>query len=214
VPDDSQVDPQRVKADIDALEASQTRLVEHLRSLEAVDPATPSLLPGWSIGHVMTHIARNADSTLRMLAGLRQYWKGPESRRSDIELGAGRGWNELVDDVDATNLAVIRRMREYTDWQGTIETTSATRPATMLPHLRRREVEIHHVDLGLGFGFEDMPHDYVRAETRLLEMMWKARQPMGLTPLPEAVLALPEHTRLEWLVGRRSIDGVADAGVF
>lgn len=162
----------------------------------------------------MTHIARNADSALRMLAGLRQYWKGAESRAADIELGAGRAWEELVDDVEATNLAVIRRMREFADWAGTIETMTATRPAAMSPHLRRREVEIHHVDLGLGYGFEDMPHDYVRAEGRLLEMMWKARQPMGLTPLPDAVLALPEHTRLEWLVGRRSIEGVDPAGVF
>ena len=77
--------------------------------MTSVDPSTPTGLPGWTVGHVLTHIARNADSTLRMLAGLPQYWKGFESRIADIELGAGRRWDELVDDVVTTNEAVIRR---------------------------------------------------------------------------------------------------------
>ena len=34
---------------------------------EAVDPARPSLLPGWTVGHVLTHLARNADSMTRVL---------------------------------------------------------------------------------------------------------------------------------------------------
>ena len=206
-------DPTEMVGDVDALESSQLRLVEHLRSLNAPDPATPSLLPGWSLGHVLSHIARNADSILRMLAGLPQYWKGWESRTADIELGAGRPWTELVDDVETTGVAVVLRMREVTDWAGSVRAASAERPKAMLPHLRRREVEVHRADLGLGYGFADMPGDYVRKEARLLEMLWKARQPMGLTPLPDAVQRLPEHARLEWLFGRRAVDGVAPAAI-
>jgi maleylpyruvate isomerase len=170
-------------------------------------------LPGWSIGHVLTHVARNADSTLRMLAGLAQYWKGVESRTSDIELGAGRNWDELVDDVEATNDAVIGRVREVDDWSGTVQATTAVRPKVTVPQMRRREVEIHHVDLGLGYGFADLPADFVSFESRRLTMLWQARQPMGLTTLPEAVLELPERERLAWLCGRRSVEGIAPAGV-
>ena len=211
--DDGAIDPQRVARDIEALDESQQRLVTDLRSIAAVDPATPSELPAWTVGHVLTHIARNADSTLRMLAGLPQYWKGLESRVADIELGAGRSWDELVDDVAATNEAVIRRVREVGDWSGTVQSTTAVRPKATVPEMRRREVEIHHIDLGLGYGFADLPADFVGFESRRLTMLWQARQPMGLTVIPEAVLSLPEHERLAWLCGRRTLDGVEPAGV-
>ena len=207
------IDPQRVARDIEALDESQQRLVSDLRSMAAVDPATPSELPAWTVGHVLTHIARNADSTLRMLAGLPQYWKGIESRVADIELGAGRSWDELVDDVATTNEAVIRRVREVSDWSGTVQSTTAVRPKATVPEMRRREVEIHHIDLGLGYGFADLPADFVGLESRRLTMLWQARQPMGLTVIPEAVLSLPEHERLAWLCGRRALDGVEPAGV-
>jgi len=128
--------------------------------MEPADPRTPTELPHWSIGHVMTHIARNADSTIRMLAGLPQYWKGVESRASDIELGAGRTWDELVDDVVATNDAVDRCMREVTDWTGSVRATTAVRPKVTVPEMRRREVEIHHVDLDAGYHHRDWPEDF------------------------------------------------------
>ena len=74
--DDAAIDLEAVARDIDALDGSQQRLTEHLQAMAGVDPATPTDLPEWTLGHVMTHIARNADSTIRMLAGLPQYWKG------------------------------------------------------------------------------------------------------------------------------------------
>ena len=211
---ESDVDPAQVASEVDALERSEQSLVAHLRSLAPVDPAAPTVLPGWTLGHVLTHIARNADSMLRMLAGLGQYWKGLESRAADIELGSGRPWSELVDDIEATSEAVVRRMREVTDWTGSIRSTRAERPKAMAPMVRRGEVEIHHTDLGLGYDFVDMPADFVRAEGRRLEMTWKARQPMGLTEFPETVLRLAPHERLAWLCGRRVVDGVEPAGVF
>jgi maleylpyruvate isomerase len=210
---DGVLDSEQVGRAIDLLDESQQRLDTDLRSMAAVDPGTPTGLPGWTVGHVLTHIARNADSTLRMLAGLPQYWKGSESRIADIELGAGRSWDELVDDVATTNEAVIRRVREVVDWSGSVQSTTGERPKATVPEMRRREVEIHHTDLGLGYGFADLPADFVRFESKRLTMLWQARQPMGLTALPEAVLRLPEHERLAWLFGRLVLEDVAPAGV-
>jgi maleylpyruvate isomerase len=203
-------------ADIQGLADSHRRLAEHLSTVAAgdADPGRPSLLPSWTVGHVLTHIARNGDSMLRMLAGLPQYWKGFESRNTDIELGAGRSWSELVDDINATSAAVDRRMSEVVEWSGIVQATVSDRPKAMLPMLRRREVEVHRRDLGLGYGFEDMPSDYVRTDGRLMEMQWTARQPMGMTTLPAAVLALPEHDRLAWLMGRLDVPGVPPAGLY
>ena len=57
------------------------------------------------------------------------------------------------------------------------------------PFARWREVEVHRVDLGLGYEPEDWPAEYVRLELREMEMRWNARRPMGLTGLPPAALA-------------------------
>jgi maleylpyruvate isomerase len=45
-------------------------------------------------------------------------------------------------------------------------------------------------------------------------MLWRARRPMGLTPLPAEALALPPATRLAWMMGRVEIDGLAPAHLF
>jgi maleylpyruvate isomerase len=208
------VDIVAVRRAIERCNDSQRRLTDHLLGLPDTDPTQPCALPDWTLGHLLTHIARNADSTLRMLSGLAQYWKGPESRNADIQLGARRQWGELVEDVRTTGEAVSKRLDEVDDWSGLITTTTAPRPKVMVPDLRRREIEIHRVDLGLGYGFADLPSDFVRAETRWLEMMWQARQPMGMTPLPAAVRERPEYERLAWLFGRISIDGVDPANVY
>ena len=71
-----------------------------------------------------------------------------------------------------------------------------------------------HLDCLLKLqGFDQLPADFVAFELRRLTMLWQARQPMGLTGLPDAVLALPERERLAWLFGRRAVDGVDPAGL-
>ena len=87
----------------------------------------------------------------------------------------------------------------------------ARRPSCVF--LRWREVEVHRADLGLGYGPDDWPAEYVRTELVGLEMRWNARRPMGLTGLPPAALAAPEPHRLAWLLGRAEIDGLDPAGV-
>ena len=210
---DEPIDEREVADDIGDLAAAQARLVDHLLGIDPLDPATPSLLPDWTVGHVLTHLARNADSQLSMLAGHAQYPHGSEGRAADIEAGSGRSWDELLDDVEQTCAAVEEAFRACQDWSGTVGTITAERPKAMVPFLRLREVEVHHADLGLGFGFSDFPARYVRKELRIMEMLWRARKPMGLTPLPAEALALPPATRLAWMMGRVEIDGLAPAHV-
>jgi hypothetical protein len=67
----------------------------------------PSLLPGWSRGHVLAHWARNADGQTRMLqAAMRgevaaQYPGGDAQRAADIETGAARPAPLILHDVRA-----------------------------------------------------------------------------------------------------------------
>ena len=89
-------------------------------ALVGLDDATarPSLLPGWSVGHVLTHIARNAESVVWRLEGAArgelqdQYPGGLEQRTADIEGGAARTAEALADDVRQTSAAVELVMAE------------------------------------------------------------------------------------------------------
>ena len=209
----TELDRRQLDAEIASCGRSHLALATWLHSLDGVDPTRPSELRGWTVGHVLTHIARNADSHLDLLDGRRQY-PSAESRDADIDAGAGRSWGELVDDVTATAVALDERWASTSDWSGTAEMLSGQRPRHLLPLLRQREVEIHWIDLGLGRRFEDLPAEYLRKDLRLMEMLWRARKPMGLTPLPDAALALAPPTRLAWMMGRIDVPGLSPASLF
>lgn len=210
---DDQDDEETPTQAIGSCAASHESLVGHLRELSVVDPLTPSALPNWTIGHVMSHIARNGDSILDMLAGRPQY-PTVESRNADIEQGSSRAWADLVADVASTAAAVDRAFATHDDWSATAITMGGERPCTALPLMRQREVEVHRVDLASGYGFSDMPREYVRRDLRMLEMVWSARKPMGMTALPDAALAVDPATRLAWMMGRVDIVGLDPAGLF
>jgi maleylpyruvate isomerase len=208
------MDPRTLDQDVAGAADAHQRLLAALDALGSFDPARPSLLPGWSVGHVLTHLARNADSHVRMLDGLDQYEGGSEGRAAAIEAGADRPADELVADVRRTIWALESRWATQADWSGSARRSAGTAPMADLPFLRWREAEVHHADLGIGHTFATMPDAYVRRELRVMEMLWDSRRPMGMTGLPAEALARPPHERLAWLMGRGRIDGLEPAGVF
>lgn len=101
------------------------------------------------------------------------------------------------------------------DWTVRVETGRTRRE---LPFLRWRAVEQCHLRLGeagvgIDYGIEDLPVDYVRLELRTLEMLWRARRPMGLSVLPDRAMASPDRIRLAWLLGRAELPGLAPAAL-
>ena len=66
-------DPSRaLDDDVAGCAAAHQRLLGDLDSvLETadVDPTQASRLPGWTVGHVLTHLARNADALRNMIEG-------------------------------------------------------------------------------------------------------------------------------------------------
>jgi maleylpyruvate isomerase len=118
-----------------------------------------SRLPGWTIGHVLTHLARNADSVAYRLEGaargeLRdQYPGGLEQRQTDIEDGAGRPAAVLVGDVRQSAAAVEHVAAELPAavWDAPSRTSrGVVEPCRDALFSRWREVVVHHGDLGLG----------------------------------------------------------------
>jgi maleylpyruvate isomerase len=187
----------------------------------ALDGSAPSRLPGWTIGHVLTHLARNADSMVRVLVAadrgevIDRYEGGQARRDAEIEAGAPRPADELVADVRTTIWSLEQTWSTHTRWEGrSREAPGRESPVSELPFMRWREVEVHRTDLGLGYEPSDWPAEYVRRDLRLMEMRWNARRPMGMTGLPQAALDAPPYIRLAWLLGRTPIGDLEPAGVF
>lgn len=212
-----------LRRDLELASDAHRRLVADLDALVHIcglDVTAPSLLPDWTIGHVITHVTNSGEGHVRILEGATrgavalQYPHGMDGRSADIEAGASRPAVEQVADL-RRSIETLERCWGESSWEGRgIVARGAEVAITELPFLRMREVAIHHIDLDLGATFSDLPAEYVRLELRRMEMMWTARQPMGLTSLPAAVLATAPSLRLAWLMGRVSIDGVAAAKVF
>ncbi len=157
-----------------AMEATKRAHVPFLATVASLDDAAvrePSLLPGWSRGHLLTHIARNADSHVRMLTGamrgeeLEQYVGGVEGRAAGIEAGAGRGAAELHEDVEATAEKMFALWDEVPEevWDKEVTAIHARQPAWFCVYSRWRETEIHHVDLDAGYTIDDWDERFVLA---------------------------------------------------
>lgn len=163
----------KVRGDVDGGKAAHARLMETLEGVTDEVARRPSLLPGWTVGHVLAHLARNADSHLRRIEGalrdevVDQYPGGREGRASEIEADASRSAAELVADVRSSAAAVDAAWESVPEeaWgRYTRAVSGALLPLEVLPFSRWREVEIHHVDLGLGFGYRDWSEGFVAEE--------------------------------------------------
>jgi maleylpyruvate isomerase len=145
------------------------RLLRTCASLE--DTAAPSLCEGWSRGHVVTHVARNAEAIGRLadwaVTGARQemYPGGAQARDAAIQAGATRDPATLKEDLASTAEALAPKLEalggrlaaERVEMRGGMLVR-----ATGLPFLRLREVVFHHVDLDAGFTFADVEEDLLR----------------------------------------------------
>lgn len=150
---------QRPEDDIAGCKRAQAVMLTVIDGITEEQARGPSLLPGWTVGHVLTHLARNADSVVRRAdAAARgeivdQYEGGPEGRAADIEAGAGRPIAELLHDVRASAAQVEASLDAYPadGWGRAIRRVGrADGPIVDLPFNRWREVETHMVDLGVG----------------------------------------------------------------
>ena len=215
--------------EIDGAHNAHAVLLERLSTLTDAEARRPSRLPGWSIGHVLTHVARNADSHTRMFQAAQQgvvadqYPGGMAQRSSEIETGADRPAAELVADVRASaeRLEAAWRSTDTAAWaHGSGRTGNAgERPLDDLVFRRWREAEVHHVDLGLHFDWADWSADYVDLELDRIISALAPRLPDATALRIEAEGAIgawvvepvvaeritvraSKHELLAWLLGR------------
>jgi maleylpyruvate isomerase len=220
---------------MDLVRSATRRLLE---AVAAADLRRPSLLPGWSRAHVVAHLARSADAQRRLIAGAlagREVEQYPGGREREIDLGASRGDVELRADLRAASEALDEVWRSLApdEWELVCVTAHARRALRGGISARWREVEVHHVDLGAGYGPADWPAEFVREflprtvlgmPARAVEApagrSWRVRETGGATwritadavttddePADHEIVGDGAHL-LAWLLGRgaRGVD--------
>lgn len=169
-------------APLEEIQDATRRLLRTVDDLPDDAYAAPSLLPGWSRGHVVAHLTLNAEALTGVLAGVAlgrpvpMYASG-EARDADIaELAAAPPAQLRTRLLGATTeFADAVAAVPQPGWGTEVERTpdGPTFTAGAVPGMREREVEIHHVDLDTTFAPSDWPSGFA---TRLLEAISR-RQP-------------------------------------
>ncbi|HEX6918368.1 MAG TPA: maleylpyruvate isomerase family mycothiol-dependent enzyme [Phycicoccus sp.] len=180
-----------------------TALLDDTLSRLDPDVGAPTLCEGWTRGHVLSHLARNANGIAALVRAAvdgsgETMYASAEARDADIDAGAGRGLAAQVADVRAGAERVgaeLRRLRPE-DAGTWLERVPGVRfvPAGRLPFMRLREVVYHHVDLGAGFTFADVDPGLLRVF--LDDEVVRLRR---CDPVPDLTLRTTEGD--EWTVG-------------
>lgn len=183
---------------------AQQRLMRRIELLTDDDMRKPSRLPAWSVGHVLTHLARNADAHTRRLVGalveedVPKYRGGQKQRSQEIEDGAGRQAEQIIADLRSSQAALedILAQCVAAEWPNGHFLGGGDYGVAGCPAHRLREVEMHHVDLGLGYSAMDWPEEYVDWELPVLLASAAGR------------LDSPNDRRsfMAWLAGRGPLD--------
>ncbi|MFI5712492.1 maleylpyruvate isomerase family mycothiol-dependent enzyme [Kribbella sp. NPDC051620] len=162
------------------IEASISRLNALLVDLDDQTVRAPSGLPGWSRGHVLTHVANFSEAMTRQveeaLAGrtIEMYDGGRPARDAAIEAGAGRSADELRTHVATASAGLLAAWGKVDDWSRPVRHRDSDLAATV--YAGWREYEVHTVDLALQPTSDDWSDEFC---LHLLDFL-RPRTPAGV----------------------------------
>jgi maleylpyruvate isomerase len=195
----------------DQIDLATQRLLDDARTLTEADLRALSLLPGWTRAHVLAHVARDADAMRNLLVGARSGQDRPayastQARDAAIQRGALMRAPDLTADLADSAMAlrsVVRQLPDEAWWVPVRILDSAPFPAAQVLTRRLTEVELHHCDLGTGYGPADWPAAFAVME--LAEPMRSQRQDRLTCPRssPGAEPRSPARPPAPWKPGQR-----------
>jgi len=215
----------------ESLRTASQRLVRTIDSLPDDAWRAPSLLPGWTVSHVVAHLTLNAEGLAGALVGVVEgepvtMYRSDDDRDADIEKLSGARPDELRNRAMAsvTQVAVaIAAVPEELAGVAIERTPGSGRrfAAGAVGWMRLREVEIHHADLGpevAAYSPADWPQEFAE---RLLEGTAHRWRGSGLTAVatdldrswtfgtPGPTVTGPAHSLAWWCTGRPAYPGSA-----
>ncbi|WP_406728117.1 maleylpyruvate isomerase family mycothiol-dependent enzyme [Streptomyces sp. GD-15H] len=210
--------------DLAAVHEATERLLSAVGALDNAAVTQSSRLPGWTRGHVLAHLARNADALVNVLEG-RPMYPSAEAREADIERGAPRPLDVQLADLRETGARFQEVGAAPADWSRTVALRNGvTDRADRVPFRRWVEVELHHVDLGIGYELEDLSTEFTEREIRFLVARFNGHEDMPTTRLTTSdgrtwttgggapgdpvEVEGPAADLLGWLAGRRGDSGL------
>jgi len=152
-----------------AVESATAVLTAVVDRFGEADFARPSLLPGWTRGHVVTHLARNADALVNLLTWARTgiehaAYPSRADRDAAINAGATRLGQVQREDLIAASARFQVEAGRLTeaDWAVAVQHPHGEPiPAVEIPERRLFEVWTHLVDLDAGVGFDAVPAEHL-----------------------------------------------------
>ncbi|MDX3450553.1 maleylpyruvate isomerase family mycothiol-dependent enzyme [Streptomyces sp. ME02-8801-2C] len=204
--------------DLASVREATERLLTAAAKLNNDSVAEPSQLPGWTRGHVLAHLAHNADALVNVFEGRLMYVSG-EARDADIDRDAPRPLDVQLADVRESAARFQEAAAVPADWSRTVELRNGvTDTASRVPFRRWIEVELHHVDLGIGYELEDLPAEFTEREIAFLADRFTGHPEVPRTVVtdgtrawstgsesngPRVTVTGPAPELLGWLCGRR-----------
>jgi maleylpyruvate isomerase len=209
--------------DIEAVRQGTRRILRATGDLTDEQAAARSRLPGWSRAEVLTHLARNADGVCGIAASAargevgRQYPGGADQRTADIAAGRGVGASALLADLRKSCDGLMDAWLELPDdaWERVGASLTGERTQRGWVWARWREVEVHHVDLGLGYSPAEWPVAFVTRGLGEAFAELPGRAVAGGVPFNARIrIEATDHDRA-WLVrtdarGRADVDTQPD----
>jgi maleylpyruvate isomerase len=214
---------------VDELANATATLLEAARGLPDPDLGGPSLCPGWTRAHVLTHVARNADGLVNLLTWARTGVETPqypsvEARNADIEAGSARPAAEIVADLEAAAGRFAQAIAELPAdrWDERVRMRSGREvPASRIPWFRLVELEVHHVDLDADYTPAHWPPDFVERMLSVEAQRLSEREGFPALSLRDVdtqrvwsigaggpTVTGPAAALLAWLIGRAGGDGL------
>jgi maleylpyruvate isomerase len=162
--------PQWDPGDLTGLDGSSRAFTRTVDALTSEELAEPSLLPGWTRAHVVAHVALNGIALAAVIDGVVHdnpvaMYQSDEQRDGDIAELAEAEPSELRERHLAATGAFADAVStmEPDHWSSRIDRlpTGPAWPMVTVVPTRRRELEIHHVDLGTSYTRAAWPEDFL-----------------------------------------------------
>ena len=224
-------------ADLRLVQERTSALLRTVEGMDRADRAAPSLLPGWTRAHVVAHLTSNADALVNLLlwakTGVRTpLYRTAEERTAGIESGVDASAEQAAVDLRAAaeRLRGAASAMADDEWDVRVRMgvagAGAEIAARELPWRRLEELEVHHVDLDVGYTPAHWTPEFAE---RMLDMVLRAmatsaEQPRAVLRSTDTggewalhgggapVVSGPTTALLAWVLGRSDGSGLVVDG--